>query len=214
MRVVVRRHARPPGGWSHVRPDAIMPQPIIPLRLSSQSLTGFMNCGESAINSAVNLDILPLQKRQQKWQLINYFSIIITLTCTQNIRRSRQDILQYTEISGNNMASMRLLVAGAAGFSFFYVMKEKSRLYAISYGRHVYEGDEKRTTWDSNWDHRQPLKKEEKIGKDSGKNDEKGDNGDKNEISTATRHLILVRHGQYVMDKDPEKKVGGAKKWM
>ena len=98
------------------------------------------------------------------------------------------------------MAAMRLLFVGAAGISAFYFLKENKRMYAISYGRHVYDGEEKRTTWDKNWDHRQPIKNEDL------KKEGNGDKG-KSEASTATRHLILVRHGQYVMDDDPDKKV-------
>jgi len=51
--------------------------------------------------------------------------------------------------------------------------------------------------WDSNWDCRQPLRR--KTNED--------DNSEDVVKPTASRHVILVRHGQYVKDSDPKKKI-------
>lgn len=97
-------------------------------------------------------------------------------------------------------------VAGLAGVGICYVLVERKResryLHAMSYGRHCYD-DEKRMKWDSNWDCREPVAKETKEtkGKELGE--------DKSDVSTATRHLYLIRHGQYVSDNDPDRKVNG-----
>ena len=89
-------------------------------------------------------------------------------------------------------------MAGIVGMGSAYILIQENRtLYALSYGRHCYS-DEKRMKWDTNWDCREPITKGNKGG-------EQGE--DKSDIPTATRHLYLIRHGQYVMDNDPDRKV-------
>ena len=52
--------------------------------------------------------------------------------------------------------------------------------------------------WDSDWDCRQPV---------WGEKTNEDDNSEVAVKPTATRHVILVRHGQYVKSSDPSKKI-------
>ena len=97
------------------------------------------------------------------------------------------------------------LLAGVTGLGGSYIFLEERRegrlIHALSYGRHSYN-TEKAAKWDSNWDCREPILKEDETKSENGNQGEL-----KTDIPTATRHLFLIRHGQYVMDKDSDKKV-------
>lgn len=97
------------------------------------------------------------------------------------------------------------LLAGVTGLGASYIFLEERRegrlIHALSYGRHSYK-TEKIAKWDSNWDCREPILKEAET---KAENENQGEV--KTDKPTATRHLLLIRHGQYVMDKDSEKKV-------
>lgn len=97
------------------------------------------------------------------------------------------------------------LLAGVTGLGASYIFLEERResrlIHALSYGRHSYK-TEKKAKWDSNWDCRDPILKEAETKTENVNQEEV-----KSDKPTATRHLLLVRHGQYVMDKDSDKKV-------
>ena len=93
-------------------------------------------------------------------------------------------------------------VAGISGVGALWVLieqtKEQGVLHALSYGRGVYD-KEQRVKWDKNWDCRSPRIKENIKG-------EIGEGDGTVEKPTAVRHLILIRHGQYVMNTDDSDK--------
>lgn len=83
--------------------------------------------------------------------------------------------------------------------------KDKGILYALSYGRDVSDGN-KRTSWDSNWDRRGSAKST--IKQDSSTENDSNDAKVEAKVlkPTAKRHLIFIRHGQYVhADKSEDK---------
>jgi len=99
------------------------------------------------------------------------------------------------------------VVAGLGGLSALLVtQKEKFQAYASSSkhkGRSKGDAsgwgeDRDGSKWDSNWDKMAPKPKESSEGGES----------DVPSTSKASRHLILIRHGQYEhWHKDSEKKV-------
>ena len=79
------------------------------------------------------------------------------------------------------------MVAGTGSLSFFLLyQKERFQAHASSKAHvELLEGEGRRkANWDSNWDRRNPPKKDEKEGGEVAR-------------PIATRHLILIRHGQY-----------------
>ena len=104
-------------------------------------------------------------------------------------------------------ARVTWIVAGLGGLSALLVtQKERFQAYASSSkpkGRSTDDasgwGDDRQSSkWDSNWDKMAPKPKELSEGGE----------GEVAATSTASRHLILIRHGQYEhWHKDSEKKV-------
>jgi serine/threonine-protein phosphatase PGAM5 len=76
--------------------------------------------------------------------------------------------------------------------------RENRSLYASNYGSQYYNGDTLKTKWDDNWDCRKYP---------SSSNEDDGDDKPKTQRPTATRYLYLIRHGQYVMADQSEKKI-------
>ena len=99
------------------------------------------------------------------------------------------------------MAYRLAAVVGGIGFTcgFFEKWRTGTKVACIhsGYGKTLLwaeEGD--RTVWDSNWDCRDVVRKR--------------NNEEKEDVSkpTASRHLILIRHGQYKLgEKEASKKV-------
>ena len=102
-------------------------------------------------------------------------------------------------------ALLKISASVAAGIGCVWYMTNGSgsdrSVHALSYGRKVFER-EKKVKWDKDWDRRSP----ESLSKndDSSKNQESGKAAVK---PTAKRHLILIRHGQYVYAEKSEDKV-------
>lgn len=109
------------------------------------------------------------------------------------------------------MASFRI-IAGAIGVGACILLASPKSspfiaVHALSYGHQMFAND-KRTTWDNNWDRRDSSSGSKKKSKNGGEGNEEP--GADSKVPTATRHLILIRHGQYVMNTtEPDKKVSG-----
>ena len=107
-------------------------------------------------------------------------------------------------------ARVTAIVAGLSGLSALLVtQKDKFQAFANSKSKernitfddaHNFgcSDDKWRSKWDSNWDKMAPKPK----------HPSEGGEGEVQPASTASRHLILIRHGQYEhWHKDSEKKV-------
>lgn len=82
-----------------------------------------------------------------------------------------------------------VVVLASSGALAVLVLLQKER-----FGAHAKSREEKKRSyinWDHNWDHMAPLPRE-------GKEEREGERGTK---PTASRHLILIRHGKYNKDK-------------
>ena len=105
------------------------------------------------------------------------------------------------------MAAATILLRVSSGLTgvgcllFLAKRNDESRfLDALSYGRQVFDR-EKTTKWDRNWDNRAPNKNKD------GADDEDSNSTVTTGRSKAKRHLIFIRHGQYVHAEEAEKKV-------
>lgn len=106
-------------------------------------------------------------------------------------------------------ARVAAIVAGLSGFSALLVtQKDKFQAFANSKSKERniiddahsfgWSDDKWKSKWDTNWDKMAPRSKEPSEGGE----------GEVQPASTASRHLILIRHGQYEhWHKDSEKKV-------
>lgn len=106
-------------------------------------------------------------------------------------------------------ARVAAIVAGLSGFSALLVtQKDKFQAFANSKSKERniiddahnfgWSDDKWRSKWDTNWDKMAPRPKDHSEGGE----------GEVQLASTASRHLILIRHGQYEhWHKDSEKKV-------
>lgn len=75
-----------------------------------------------------------------------------------------------------------VLASSGALSAIVLSQKERFRVHAKSK-----EEEKRKYNWDNNWDHMAPVPSE---GTGEGE-------GEKNTKPTASRHLILIRHGQY-----------------
>ena len=99
------------------------------------------------------------------------------------------------------MAALLKVSVGLTSLGCVWLLANRSKrenlLHAKGYGDEVFES-RKTVKWDKNWDRRSP----QNIN-----NEEKGMDSTNIVKPTAKRHLILIRHGQYVHAEKSEDKV-------
>ena len=98
---------------------------------------------------------------------------------------------------------LKRLTFGAAGIACTWYISTRYAdnrvVHALGYGGDVFKRD--KTKWDKNWDKRSPASLVPKKDQNNNSTDEPP------KRPTAKRHLILIRHGQYVLAQNSEDKV-------